>query len=110
MWRLISKEDLWNQIHIQRYIEPNSAEDWIGNPNKSINNASILLKVLTITFPLIGRLLAWKVCNEAKAKISIDPWISSGAEYKLPEAVINSLQSRPGSWTRKLLHLPAGLE
>jgi hypothetical protein len=35
VWRLISKDGLWNKILVQQSIAPNSIEDWIRSPSKS---------------------------------------------------------------------------
>jgi hypothetical protein len=53
----------------QKYIEPISVEDCIGNPSNSIHNVSIPWKTIVLAFPLIGNWLVWKVGNGEKVRV-----------------------------------------
>jgi len=52
--RLIQGTSLWVQVVRAKYIAPNTMEDWIRNPLKQPNNASIIWKVGIYAFHLVG--------------------------------------------------------
>jgi hypothetical protein len=37
-WRLITSESLWTKVVTQKYIHPDSVEEWIRHPTKEISN------------------------------------------------------------------------
>jgi hypothetical protein len=44
-----------------KYLAPNSIEDWVRTPIKKSLNALIIWKETTLAFPLIGKWLVWHV-------------------------------------------------
>jgi hypothetical protein len=53
-WRLISNNNLWSLVITQKYIAPESLEDWIRSTNKTHKQGSIFWKALISSFPVIG--------------------------------------------------------
>jgi hypothetical protein len=43
-WRLISDTSMWTLVIAQKYISPNTIEDWIRRPQKSSSTGSIIWK------------------------------------------------------------------
>jgi hypothetical protein len=41
-WRLFTTDKLWSTIVVQKYICPNSLEDWIQKPEKKYTKCSII--------------------------------------------------------------------
>lgn len=85
VWTLITVDGFWSHVVKQKYIEPDSVEDWIRSPTKSHHNASILWKAVTIAFLLVGRWLVWKVGKGSKVRLGEDPWVGCEASYRLLE-------------------------
>jgi hypothetical protein len=54
VWRLIQGTCLWVQVVRDKYIAPNTVEDWIRKSLKQQNNASIIWKVVIYAFHLVG--------------------------------------------------------
>jgi hypothetical protein len=87
-WRLISDTSLWTLVIAQKYISPNSIEDWIRSPLKASTNGSIIWKVMISSFPVVGDNLAWKVGKGNQLRIGTDPWPRSGNSHILPKDLI----------------------
>jgi hypothetical protein len=85
LWNLLIEDSLWRRIIIQKYIAPNSLLNWITMERKSIHNVSNQWESMTISFPMIGEYLAWRVGNEAHVRIGI----SSKKEQDQPWKVFN---------------------
>jgi hypothetical protein len=57
VWRLIQGSGLWAQVIKEKYIAPDTMEEWVRNPVKRIQNASIIWKAIVTAFPLVGNWL-----------------------------------------------------
>jgi hypothetical protein len=90
-WRLISVSSLWTQVVTQKYISPDSVEDWIRTPNKSASHCSIIWKAMISSFSVVGDSLAWRVGKGNHLRIGADPWPSCGNSHILPEELIDQL-------------------
>jgi hypothetical protein len=53
-WRLITSDNLWTKVVSQKYISPDSIEEWIRRPSKETTNCSIIWKFLIKSFQVIG--------------------------------------------------------
>ena len=87
-----SKESLWRQEILHKYIEPLSMEDRIMQAVKPI--LSNIWKVIVQPFPLVGNWMAWNVGNGVKVRIGADPWVGSGEERILSEELVVTLQNK----------------
>jgi hypothetical protein len=83
-----------NSVIVQKYINPASVEEWIGNPVKKHKNGSLIWKATISAFPLIGRWLVWKVVNGHNVRVQEYPWVGCGEGYRLPENVLLTLRGR----------------
>jgi hypothetical protein len=90
-WRLISDTNMWTHVIVQKYITPNSIEDWIRRPQKAPSTSSIIWKAMISSFSVVGDSLAWKVGKGNRLRIGIDPWPGSGTSHILPEDVTDQL-------------------
>jgi hypothetical protein len=45
-WRLLKTSSLWTKVVVQKYIEPDSLEAWIRNPQKMLKGASVIWKAV----------------------------------------------------------------
>jgi hypothetical protein len=41
-WRLINTKNLWTKVVIQKYIHPETVEEWIRSPSKGRSNCTII--------------------------------------------------------------------
>jgi hypothetical protein len=55
VWRLVQGFRLCAHVIKDKYIAPNSMEDYVRKPVKISQNASIIWKIIISTFPLIGK-------------------------------------------------------
>lgn len=67
---------------------------FIRNPVKSVNNVSIIWKVVVVAFPSVGNWFVWSDGRGTKVKLGVDPWISCGNDYRLPNHITLYLRSR----------------
>jgi hypothetical protein len=51
----------------------------------------LIWKSMVQYFPLIGNRLVWSVGNGIKVRIEMDPWMGSGVDFKIIEAIVTSL-------------------
>jgi len=84
VWRVTQGIDLWVQVVRAKYISPNTMEDWIRNPFKQQNNASIIWKVGIYDFHLVGNWLIWQIGKGDKLQIGFDPWAERKGMCMLP--------------------------
>jgi hypothetical protein len=54
IWILISREMLWTNVFIQKYIHPEIVVEWIRNPQKKRFRCSIIWKVIINSFDVVG--------------------------------------------------------
>ena len=90
-----SKESLWRQEILHKYIEPLSMEDRIRQAVKPI--LSNIWKDIVHPFSLVGNWMAWNVgngVNGVKVRIGVDPWVRSGEEHILSEELVVTLQNK----------------
>jgi hypothetical protein len=85
---------LWMQVFTQKYIIPDSVEDWIRSPNKSSHHCSIIWKAMISSFSVVWDSLAWRVGKGNHLRIGADPWPGSGNSHILPEELINQLHRK----------------
>eukprot|EP01018_Ginkgo_biloba_P039380 Gb_12932 [translate_table: standard] len=101
IWRLIQGKNPCCHLAHQKYISPESIEDWIRSPQKSIHNVSAIWKAAVTAFPLLGSGLVWKslrdrglyklsqVSNNAHSSIWGQEWISAEAlDFRDNEAIV----------------------
>jgi hypothetical protein len=93
-WHLISNNDLWSLVIIQKYIAPETVENYIRSPNKSHKTGSMLWKALISSFPVIGEGLAWRIDRGNILCIGADPCPGSGNSHILPLELINLLHRK----------------
>jgi hypothetical protein len=93
-WRLLTTDSLWSTILIQKYIRPDSLEDWIRKPEKKLTNCSIIWKSIQNYFQVISDGLAWKVGNGSCLRIGLDPWPGSGVNHSLRPELIDFLHQQ----------------
>jgi len=58
VWRLLTTTSLWTRVVHMKYIAPLSLLDWVRSENKRKMGTSIIWKVVTLSFDLIGKGLA----------------------------------------------------
>eukprot|EP00253_Pinus_taeda_P023807 PITA_23807 len=93
-WRLIKLENLWTRVIKRKYIDLVPLEDWIRNPAKNKNNASVIWKETVESFRVIEQGLAWKIGNGQNVKIGKDPWVGCNMNYALSPGLTQHLESR----------------
>jgi len=59
-------------MFIQKYIALDSLLDWVRMERESIQNVSNQWKAMMLSFPIIGKYLAWRVGNGAQVRIGTD--------------------------------------
>eukprot|EP00253_Pinus_taeda_P009549 PITA_09549 len=93
-WRLIKLDNLWTRVLKRKYIDPVPLEDWIRNPVKSKQHASVIWKATVDSFKVIEQGLAWKIGNGRNLKIGKDPWIGCNENYTLSPGLIRHLEDK----------------
>jgi hypothetical protein len=93
-WRLLTTDSLWTKVVIQKYINPDSVEEWIRRPVKMAMKCTIIWKALIKYFQVVGEGLAYKVGNGQRVRIGADPWPGSERGHVLPQQLINILHNR----------------
>jgi hypothetical protein len=73
IWRLIQGTCLWIQEVREKYIAPNTGEDWNINLLKQQNNASVIWKVIIYAFYPVDSWLIWEAGKWDKVQIGLDP-------------------------------------
>ena len=53
-WKIIKMVSLWTQVIAQKYIFPDSIEDWIRNPRKTHGGGSVIWKAVVNSFHIFG--------------------------------------------------------
>jgi hypothetical protein len=94
VWSLIQGSGLWPRVLRAKYFPSKSVIDWIRNPNKHLQNGSMVWKADLNAVPLIGDKLLWKVRNRRNILISKNPWISSENNHLLPDPIIHTLNNQ----------------
>ena len=79
---------------IQKYLAPDSVEDWIQNPRKTHASGSVIWKAVVKYFELIGSNLTWNVGNGRRAWIGVDPWVGSNQNHILPIRMVEALREQ----------------
>lgn len=92
-WKLITSENLWTNVVVQKYIQPDTIEEWIRREENDTINCSIIWKEVLKSFPVFEEGLAWKVGNGTKIQIGNDPWPGSGVSHLLPNELIRQLHA-----------------
>jgi hypothetical protein len=77
-----------------KYITPLSVVDWIRHRNKVASSASTQWRTLSLSFPMIGKALAWKVGNGMQVRIGSDAIVGFGESIFLEEDLIYSLRMK----------------
>jgi len=93
VWRLITTDSIWNKVISKKYISPDSMEEWIIRPTKETSNCSIIWKVITNSFQVVGDGLAWHVGKGTQFRVGIDPWPGSGRNHILPQGMLDWLHA-----------------
>eukprot|EP00253_Pinus_taeda_P024814 PITA_24814 len=93
-WRLIKMDNLWTRVLKRKYIDPVPLEEWIRNPIKSKQHASVIWKATVDSFKVIEQGLAWKIGNDRNLKIGKDPWIGCNENYALSPGLIRHLEDK----------------
>ena len=91
-WRILKMENLWAHVMIQKYISPESMEDWIRRLVKSHVGGSIFWKVVVKSFDVIGNGLAWMIGNGRKLRVGEDPWTGCLQQHKLMDNTMLALR------------------
>jgi hypothetical protein len=92
-WILITTDSLWMKVIIQKYIHPDSLEEWIRNPLKKRTMCSIIWKAVVNSFDVVGDGLAWCIGNGTKVRLGTNLWPGSGDNHLLPLDLIHHLNS-----------------
>ena len=92
-WRILKMENLWAYVMIQKYIHPNSTEDFIRRPEKSHAGGSIFWKAMVKSFDVIGDGMAWSIGNGRKIRVGEDPWAGCFEQHILLENTIQELRN-----------------
>jgi hypothetical protein len=70
-----------------------SFKDWIKNPIKTFANASIIWQVLIRSFPRIGNWLAYRVGDNKKVRLGLNPWMGYVRHHLLPQHLVIRLNN-----------------
>eukprot|EP00253_Pinus_taeda_P012674 PITA_12674 len=87
-------DNLWTRVLKRKYIDSVPLEDWIRNPVKSKQHASVIWKATVDSFKVIEQGLAWKIGNDINLKIGKDPWIGCNENYALSPGLIRHLEDK----------------
>lgn len=90
--RLITNENIWNQVVKGKYIAPLSLEDWLRNLFKSRVNISIVWRVVLNFFDIVNNQFMWRLGDERHIIIDIDPWEDNKDIFILYKQVFNWLK------------------
>jgi hypothetical protein len=71
------------QVVHQKYISPETIEDWIRSPQKTCHNVYVIWKVVVLSFPLIGGGLVWNIGDGSRVQLGEDPWVGSDIAHTL---------------------------
>ena len=94
-WRLISTQILWTKVIIHKNISPTPILDWIGDMGTiKPPNGSIIWKSLCKAFPLISEGMVWKIGDDTKVIIRVDPWLGSAQNHILPQQLIQLIHQK----------------
>lgn len=69
VFRIISTEDLWQEVMRKKYIAPGSTGELIRKPSKQGKGGSIAWKALMTEYHLIGDYLAWLIGNGQRVRL-----------------------------------------
>lgn len=93
LWNFINQDCLWRRIIIHEYISLETL--LIHEERNPIKNASDQLKVLVLTFPIVGRFLVWGVGDGTHVRIREDTILGRGNNIFLPMDLIHHLHDNP---------------
>ena len=93
-WRLLITVIMWSKVIIQKYIAPDSIDDWIRSPGKSHIGGSVIWKVVVLSFGVIESNLAWHVGNDRKLRVGEDSWVSCSQKHRLSGHTVEALRQR----------------
>ena len=74
---------LWTRVVVQKYIAPDSMEDWVIKNNKSHLGGLVIWKVVVKYFDVIEDSLAWNIINGRKLRVGEDPWVGCNQQHRL---------------------------
>lgn len=89
---MISKERFWKRIIRKKYIAPDTLLDWTSTNKKSVSNVSNQWRALTLSFPIIGTSLSWKVGDGTHVRVGCDVIMWCQNEVYLHGELIQYLQ------------------
>ena len=93
-WRLLKTVSLWTKVIIQKYIAPDSIENWIRSPRKTHTGGSVIWKAVVLSFGVIESNLAWKVGNGRKLRVGEEPWVAFSQQHRLSGHTVEALKQR----------------
>ena len=93
-WRLLSAENLWTWVVVQKHIAPNSVEDWIRRNTKSHIGGLVIWKAVVKSFDVIEDSLGWNIGNGRKMRVGEDPWVGCNQQHRLIRNLVESLRQR----------------
>jgi hypothetical protein len=88
----------------KKYIYPNTIEECIQSPRKSIY-VSIIWKAVFLAFPLIGNWRVWNVGNGKKVEVDEYPWRGLGEDFRLLTHMIQVLRERGYFYLSRIINL-----
>ena len=94
VFRIISTEDLWQEVMRKKYIAPGITGELIRKPSKQGKGGSIAWKALMTEYHLIGDYLAWLIGNGQRVRLGADPWIGCSHTNRLSQNLIHHLHTR----------------
>ena len=77
---------------IEKYIAPDSVEEWIKKNNKCHRGGSVIWKAVVKTFDVIEDSLAWNIGNGRRMRVGVDPWASCNRLFILSVILVESLR------------------
>ena len=80
----MSKDSLWKQVTEQKHISPCTFMERLGNIRRNIKIVSNQWKILELTFPIIGNIMAWTIENGEQVRLGFDYILGSGDTMLLP--------------------------
>ena len=76
----------------QKYISPDSIEEWLQNPVKSYVGGSIFWKAVIKSSDFIEDSLAWMIGNGRKIRVGEESWIEFIQQHKLQDDTVMDLR------------------
>lgn len=94
LWRDLTHGSLWRRIIDHNYFKTRTVLDWIRTMRKSVKNYYNQCKAFVLSFPVIGRFLAWKVGQGDQVRIGTDAVLVWGERMIFPGDMLTSLQDK----------------